>query len=461
MYQTDSLLKDQADITMLLSPQNVVFASNKEEWIGRLAGKATPERIRAIREIKQFGNMFDNKEPLPLPIPTEEARFEIDGGSYAAAKAKVAWNDPLGDWTLVAIDDLSRVIPLREPLLVSLSTGLLVLLLVALLIRLAHSNYARTLASHQLEAHARDQAINAERKDRIAGAAVRMQRAKSMLELSQVFLDECHVMFGALQGALYVAEEQNRLLRRVGSYACAMPPQETILYGEGLLGQCAVERRLLIEFSGTGIFFTLRSGLGETQPAALLIAPALLNEMLLGVTEIALLHQPQETDLELFKDLTGLLAMNIEIISRHTQTAVLLSATRAEDATLTEQLHFQQALVDTIPYPVFYKGPDTRFLGFNRAYEETFKVRREDLIGKRVLDLDYLPEADRLAYQAEDEATIASVGTVRRALKIPFADGKLHNTMYFVSGFRQPDGSPGGLVGTFIDMGINDAEQPS
>jgi hypothetical protein len=33
--------------------------------------------------------------------------------------------------------------------------------------------------------------------------------------------------------------------------------------------------------------------------------------------------------------------------------------------------------------------------------------------------------------------------------------------MYFVSGFRQPDGSPGGLVGTFIDMGINDAEQLS
>jgi two-component system sensor histidine kinase/response regulator len=30
-----------------------------------------------------------------------------------------------------------------------------------------------------------------------------------------------------------------------------------------------------------------------------------------------------------------------------------------------------------------------------------------DLIGKRVLDLEYLPEADRLSYQAEDEATIA------------------------------------------------------
>jgi two-component system sensor histidine kinase/response regulator len=37
-------------------------------------------------------------------------------------------------------------------------------------------------------------------------------------------------------------------------------------------------------------------------------------------------------------------------------------------------------------------------------------------------------------------------------MKMPQADGKLHDTLYFVSGFRRQDGSPGGLVGTFIDI---------
>ncbi len=119
---------------------------------------------------------------------------------------------------------------------------------------------------------------------------------------------------------------------------------------------------------------------------------------------------------------------------------------------LADQLAFRQALMDTIPYAVFYKGPDARFLGFNKAYEEVFGVRREDLIGKSVLDLEYLPLADRLAYQAEDEAVIASVGEVHKEMPIPFADGEVHQTLYSVNGFRQSDGSPGGLIGIIVDI---------
>ena len=121
-------------------------------------------------------------------------------------------------------------------------------------------------------------------------------------------------------------------------------------------------------------------------------------------------------------------------------------------AQLTDQARFQSALIDTIPYPVFYKAADTRFLGVNRAYEESMGVRREDLLGKRVLDLDYLPLADRVTYQAEDEATIAQSSRVRREMLIPFADGRLHETLYFVAGFAHADGTPAGLVGTFVDV---------
>lgn len=119
---------------------------------------------------------------------------------------------------------------------------------------------------------------------------------------------------------------------------------------------------------------------------------------------------------------------------------------------LADQLGFQQALLDTLPYAVFYKGPDTRFVGCNRAYEQAFGVQREHFIGKRVLDLEYLPLEDRLAFQAEDEATIASIGLVRREKPIPFQDGTLHQTLYSVSGFRQTDGSPGGLIGVIVDI---------
>ena len=119
---------------------------------------------------------------------------------------------------------------------------------------------------------------------------------------------------------------------------------------------------------------------------------------------------------------------------------------------MADQLAFQQALTDAIPYPVFVKGPDARFVGFNRAYESTFGIKREDLVGLRVLDLEYLPEEDRILYQKEDEEVIASAGAVSKEMQISFADGALHDTLYWVSGFRKSDGSPGGLIGTFVDI---------
>jgi PAS domain-containing protein len=71
-----------------------------------------------------------------------------------------------------------------------------------------------------------------------------------------------------------------------------------------------------------------------------------------------------------------------------------------------------EALLDIIPNPIFYKGADTRFIGCNQAYEQAFGINRRDFIGKRVLDLDYLPLADRQHYQQEDEAVIANCSRI-------------------------------------------------
>ena len=119
---------------------------------------------------------------------------------------------------------------------------------------------------------------------------------------------------------------------------------------------------------------------------------------------------------------------------------------------LARQVTLVQALLDTVPYPVFYLGPDARFTGCNRTYEEAFGIDPARLTGRRVADLRIMDAGDLATYQADNEKVIAEGSQIQREVILPFADGKLHHTLITVHGFRDPDGSPGGLVGLIADV---------
>lgn len=109
-------------------------------------------------------------------------------------------------------------------------------------------------------------------------------------------------------------------------------------------------------------------------------------------------------------------------------------------------------MINSLPNPIFYKDKDGKFMGFNRAYEEVFGVNSKDLLGKTVLDLDYLSKKDRQMYQAEDLDTIKYSKTVVREQLMPYKDGLLHHTIYSVNGFKDINNEPAGLIGVFVDI---------
>lgn len=119
---------------------------------------------------------------------------------------------------------------------------------------------------------------------------------------------------------------------------------------------------------------------------------------------------------------------------------------------LADQLAFTQALVDTVPNPIFVKGPDTRFITFNRAYEEAFGMKREDYIGKTTLDLDYISPDAREHFQEEDSALLKTGGEKYMELGITYADAKIHNVLYWVRTFELSGGELGGLLGVLVDI---------
>ncbi|TVT71828.1 MAG: PAS domain S-box protein [Denitromonas halophila] len=166
--------------------------------------------------------------------------------------------------------------------------------------------------------------------------------------------------------------------------------------------------------------------------------------------EMAALVDSQGAMRVLLEDATRRLAMARDALED--KVAERTRALAGKQAELADQLLFVEVLLDTLPNPVFYKGPDARFLGCNRAFEDSFGVRREALRGKTIAELDIFSPVERKAIHAEDERLIATSASRAREQVIVMADGLRHDTLYWVQGFRLADGQPGGLLGVVVDI---------
>jgi len=116
---------------------------------------------------------------------------------------------------------------------------------------------------------------------------------------------------------------------------------------------------------------------------------------------------------------------------------------------LTEQVCFLQALIDNMPNPVFYKDPDGKYLGCNKAFEKYLDVRREEILGKDVKDIK---TADFIELHHKMDAELIQKGgsVVYESMNRP-RDGNAHHDITHKALFHRADGSLGGIVATVTD----------
>ncbi|MDG2519734.1 ATP-binding protein [Lysobacter soli] len=126
---------------------------------------------------------------------------------------------------------------------------------------------------------------------------------------------------------------------------------------------------------------------------------------------------------------------------------------RAE-AALAAQLHFQQALLENIPYAVFVKDREGRYITVNRAYEAMFGVAREQLVGRTARQSAHASGIDDEVLTGEDMHVLATGQGTRRELTVPAQDGR--DGVRHLIVWRHPlaaaaDG-PLRLIGTIVEV---------
>ena len=117
---------------------------------------------------------------------------------------------------------------------------------------------------------------------------------------------------------------------------------------------------------------------------------------------------------------------------------------------LREQLHFLQTLIDSMPNPIFHKDAQGIYMGCNAAFEKFMGQSKDEIIGKSVYDLWPRDLAD--IYHNADTELLRQGGVQIYESSLVYADGTRHAVIFNKATFLKSDGSPGGLVGTIVDI---------
>jgi signal transduction histidine kinase/DNA-binding response OmpR family regulator/CHASE3 domain sensor protein len=144
--------------------------------------------------------------------------------------------------------------------------------------------------------------------------------------------------FDAQVGAVYVAGAAG-IFQCVATHA-ARPGADQLNFrtGEGLVGQCGKDGRLLHLKEIPADYLPVVSGVGQGKPRELVLAPAAVEEEVHGVVELGFFRRLNATDLELLSRVSEALAVAVRSSRDRTWLEELLEETQRQ----AEELQTQQ-----------------------------------------------------------------------------------------------------------------------
>jgi PAS domain S-box-containing protein len=204
--------------------------------------------------------------------------------------------------------------------------------------RLSRAMRERNRVQGELQAQAKALESRSSVRSQISKISSDLQKTMTFEELAQIFMAQAIPLLGVHYGILYVLNKDSGLLGPVGGYGAADgDSQRVFATGQGLVGQCALEKKsiTITDTTDSGIF--INWGMGEVAPKEILLQPLVQKEQTVGVLELASVGAFPEYSRQMLGELVLTLAMNIEILDRNLRTRSLLEATHEQAVKLQQQ----------------------------------------------------------------------------------------------------------------------------
>ncbi|MEP9369577.1 response regulator [Xanthobacter sp. VNH20] len=184
-------------------------------------------------------------------------------------------------------------------------------------------------------------------KTELANISRKLQETNESREFAQTMVRELSGLVGAGVGVFYSFDPDTGLLELLGSYGYKERRHVSPEYrlGEGLVGQCALERSTIVLSPVPEDYVRIHSGTGEASPRAVIVLPIVSKDQLLGVLELATFEPLEGRRLALVEELAPLAAVSLDNLMRARRTLALLKQTQEQTAELRaaeEELRSQQ-----------------------------------------------------------------------------------------------------------------------
>ncbi|WP_434766266.1 transporter substrate-binding domain-containing protein [Pseudomonas triticicola] len=124
---------------------------------------------------------------------------------------------------------------------------------------------------------------------------------------------------------------------------------------------------------------------------------------------------------------------------------------QAAERALNDQLEFMRSLVNGTPHPIYVRDRQGLLQSCNDSYLEAFHARREDIIGKGVMQGTLSNAFEAQAFQADYQRVIAE--GIPLILDRPLHIGSRRLTIYhWILPYRDSSGAVQGIIGGWIDI---------
>jgi len=189
-------------------------------------------------------------------------------------------------------------------------------------------------------------------------------------QLAKGILSYLAPMIGAHQAAFFSVNSENKLVM-TGGYARSQAQISflSFQFGEGLVGQCALNKRIMLIENIPDDYITIDSGLGKTNPKTILLLPIVREGAVLAVLEFAALGSFSTQKQEFLLAIEEIIGVAIQTAKSRESTNTLLKLNQEHVIELKNQ---QETLQFT---NIELKDQAVQL----KASEEELKVSEEEL----------------------------------------------------------------------------------